>query len=239
MSQFTVQMLLDTGTVRVRDVVCSGECRHRSEEECTAATHLVFPYRGVFVRHVGRTDAVAEANQVLFFNEASLPDQPPGRGRRRLPRCSAIERGAAAGTGAEGAVAHGAALGVSPPAPAHRPARAGAGGAAAPQPEPQHRRNAGSRNPGADAGAARLGERTSHAAGASAGRQKLVDRAKLVLSADPVAALDAGRDRRRGRRFAGLSDAGVPAGRGDAALSLPAAPAAGARAGPAWPATTI
>ena len=63
MSQFTVQMLLDTGTVRVRDVVCSGECRHKSEEECTAATHLVFPYRGVFVRHVGRNDAVAEANQ--------------------------------------------------------------------------------------------------------------------------------------------------------------------------------
>ena len=31
-----------------------------------------------------------------------------------------------------------------------------------------------------------LGERTSHAAGASAGRQKLVDRAKLLLSADPA-----------------------------------------------------
>lgn len=70
MSQFTVQTLLDTGTVRVRDVLCSGECRHKSEEECTAATHLVFPYRGVFVRHVGRNDAVAEANQLLFFNNA-------------------------------------------------------------------------------------------------------------------------------------------------------------------------
>jgi AraC-like DNA-binding protein len=31
-----------------------------------------------------------------------------------------------------------------------------------------------------------LGERTSHAPGASPGRQKLVDRAKLVLSADPA-----------------------------------------------------
>ncbi|TGW07304.1 AraC family transcriptional regulator, partial [Mesorhizobium sp. M2D.F.Ca.ET.145.01.1.1] len=48
MSQYAVQPLLDTGTVRVRDVVCGGECRHRSDEECTAATHLVFPYRGVF-----------------------------------------------------------------------------------------------------------------------------------------------------------------------------------------------
>jgi AraC-like DNA-binding protein len=28
----------------------------------------VFPYRGVYVRHVGENQAVAEANQVLFFN---------------------------------------------------------------------------------------------------------------------------------------------------------------------------
>jgi AraC-like DNA-binding protein len=31
---------------------------------------MVFPYRGVYIRHVGRSDAVAEANQVLFFNES-------------------------------------------------------------------------------------------------------------------------------------------------------------------------
>jgi AraC-like DNA-binding protein len=29
---------------------------------------LVFPYRGVYVRHLGSDQAVAEANQVLFFN---------------------------------------------------------------------------------------------------------------------------------------------------------------------------
>jgi len=29
---------------------------------------MVFPYRGVYVRHVGRTETVAEANQVVFFN---------------------------------------------------------------------------------------------------------------------------------------------------------------------------
>jgi AraC-like DNA-binding protein len=28
----------------------------------------VFPYRGVYIRHVGQNQAVAEANQVLFFN---------------------------------------------------------------------------------------------------------------------------------------------------------------------------
>jgi hypothetical protein len=29
---------------------------------------LVFPYRGVYVRHSGHDETVAEANQVLFFN---------------------------------------------------------------------------------------------------------------------------------------------------------------------------
>lgn len=31
-------------------------------------THLVFPYRGVYLRHVGGEQAVADANHVLFFN---------------------------------------------------------------------------------------------------------------------------------------------------------------------------
>src|SRR5262249_36077284 len=66
--QFTVQTRLHTPAVTVTDVVCSGACRHKSDEECATATHLVFPYRGVYVRHIGRDDAVAEANQVLFFN---------------------------------------------------------------------------------------------------------------------------------------------------------------------------
>jgi AraC-like DNA-binding protein len=60
--------LLTTGSVMVRDVVCGGGCRHRSPEECAQSTHLVFPYRGVFVRHLGRSEAVAEQNQVLIFN---------------------------------------------------------------------------------------------------------------------------------------------------------------------------
>lgn len=69
MPEFDVTLLLDTGTLSVRDVRCRGECSHRSAEECTTATHLVFPYRGVYVRHVGSDDAVADANHVLFFNE--------------------------------------------------------------------------------------------------------------------------------------------------------------------------
>lgn len=66
--EFEVSHLLDTNTIAVRNVRCSGICRHRSAEECSSATHLVFPYRGVYVRHVGSDQAVADANHVLFFN---------------------------------------------------------------------------------------------------------------------------------------------------------------------------
>jgi len=67
-SEFEVNHLLDTDTVALRHVRCSGACRHRSAEECASTTHLVFPYRGVYMRHVGSDQAVADANQVLFFN---------------------------------------------------------------------------------------------------------------------------------------------------------------------------
>ena len=67
-SEFDVTRLLGTDTVALRDVRCAGECRHRSIEECAATTHLVFPYRGVYLRHVGGDQAVADANHVLFFN---------------------------------------------------------------------------------------------------------------------------------------------------------------------------
>ena len=68
MPDFEISRLLDTQTVTVRNVHCAGTCRHRSAEECASATHLVFPYRGVYMRHVGSDQAVADANHVLFFN---------------------------------------------------------------------------------------------------------------------------------------------------------------------------
>jgi AraC family transcriptional regulator len=68
MPEFTVQSLLRAPCVAVQDVGCSGGHRHPDAEEHASATHLVFPYRGAFVRHLGRDEAVAEANQVLFFN---------------------------------------------------------------------------------------------------------------------------------------------------------------------------
>jgi AraC-like DNA-binding protein len=69
-SEFSVACLLDSRTVTVRNVECRGTCRHRSTEECASHTHFVFPYRGLYLRHVGDDLAVADANHVLFFNEA-------------------------------------------------------------------------------------------------------------------------------------------------------------------------
>jgi AraC family transcriptional regulator len=68
MPEFEIKHLLDTDTMALRNVRCGGACRHRSPEECASATQLVFPYRGVYMRHVGSDQAVADANHVLFFN---------------------------------------------------------------------------------------------------------------------------------------------------------------------------
>src|SRR4029453_15600733 len=68
MSEISAHTLLKTRTVGIHDVYCRGTHRHESGEECSDCTHLVFPYRGVYVRHVGREQAGAGANQVLFFN---------------------------------------------------------------------------------------------------------------------------------------------------------------------------
>jgi AraC family transcriptional regulator len=59
MSEFAFQNLLITPTVTVRDVYCQGSFRQLDAEEHTTATQLVFPYRGAYVRHVGRDEAVA------------------------------------------------------------------------------------------------------------------------------------------------------------------------------------
>ncbi|HKU91611.1 MAG TPA: AraC family transcriptional regulator [Steroidobacteraceae bacterium] len=66
--EFTVGKLLDTSVVSVRHVTCRGTCRHRSAEECASQTHFVFPFRGLYLRHVGKDQTVADANHVLFFN---------------------------------------------------------------------------------------------------------------------------------------------------------------------------
>ena len=69
-AEFCAQSLFHSPTVKIRDVYCQGSCCGQSAEEYATATELVFPYRGVFMRHVGSDQAVAEANQVMFFNAA-------------------------------------------------------------------------------------------------------------------------------------------------------------------------
>src|SRR6185369_16745042 len=67
--EIVAQSLFQSPTVTVRDTDCQGTCKHPSSEECTTSTQLVFPYRGVYMRHLGHDQDVAEANQVLFFNQ--------------------------------------------------------------------------------------------------------------------------------------------------------------------------
>ena len=68
MSTLTSKLLLSTELLTLRNVHCNGTCRHRSAEECASATQLVFPYRGLYLRHLGTDQAVADANHVMFFN---------------------------------------------------------------------------------------------------------------------------------------------------------------------------
>ena len=185
MSELSVQTLLSTESVTLRDVVCSGECRHKSAEECSSATHLVFPYRGVYVRHQGKSEAVAEANQVIFFNKTEdyRISHPVEGGDaclslwidEALLRELAPKEQVRAG---DALAFHQSRLRVDPRAQAlvallrHSLMRKVAEPLEAETLTLTLIRRA-------------LGPRTSHAAGASAGRQKLVDRAKLVLSSDP------------------------------------------------------
>ncbi|MBI3677333.1 MAG: helix-turn-helix transcriptional regulator [Proteobacteria bacterium] len=67
-AEFQITQLLATPTVRIRDVRCEGSRRHMGAEERAVRTYLVYPYRGIYVRHVGVDDSVAEPNQVLYFN---------------------------------------------------------------------------------------------------------------------------------------------------------------------------
>lgn len=185
MSELSIQLLLQTDTLTIRDVVCAGECRHKSAEECSSHTHLVFPYRGVYMRHLGRDDAVAEANQVLFFNrdEGYRISHPVAGGdaclvlaldepwlRELVPR-NRIRDGSTLAFRRQR-------LRIDPRAQVlvallrHSLERAAAEPLEAETLALTLLRRA-------------VGERTSHAAGASVGRQKLVDRAKLVLGSDP------------------------------------------------------
>jgi AraC-like DNA-binding protein len=182
--EISVRSLLKSPAVTIRDTYCQGSCGHKSTEECTATTQLVFPYRGVYVRHVGQEQAVAEANQVLFFNagevyqishpvqggdasltlvigEALLRELTPRSLLRESSTLAFRQQRRRIDARAQVLVAllgHSLRHSIAEPLEAESLALTLVQRA--------------------------LGLRTTHAAGASVGRQLLVDRAKLVLTSD-------------------------------------------------------
>ncbi len=182
--EIAVQSLFRSPTLKIQDTYCQGSCQHASAEECTATTQLVFAYRGVYVRHLGSDQAVAEANQVVFFNatEAYRVSHPvPGGDAsltlvvaephlRELAPVTLLRAGAAVAfrqhrlridARAQSLVAllrHSLRQNIAEPLEAESLALTLVRRA--------------------------LGPRTTHASGGSFGRQRLADRAKLVLASD-------------------------------------------------------
>jgi AraC family transcriptional regulator len=179
--EFAVQSLLETPIITIRAVHCRGSCRHESPEECAVETQLVFPYRGVYVRHLGGDQAVADANQVLFFNA--------GQGYR-------VSHPVAGGDASLTLVIDETELQeLSPRGFLHRGAFTSHRLRIDPRAQAlvallQHSlRNGIVESLEAESLALTLfqravGPRTTHTAGASVGRQRLVDRAKIVLASD-------------------------------------------------------
>jgi AraC-like DNA-binding protein len=183
-AEFSADLLLKSPTVSIRDVYCSGHCREQSVEEYATASELVFPYRGAFVRHLGSDQAVAEANQVLFFNagEGYRVSHPVrgGDASLSLAICEELLLELAPVTLLESRTSpafHSQRLRID--------ARAQALVALL-----GHSLRQNVAEPLEAESLAltlvqrALGPRTTHAAGASAGRQRLVDRIKLVLASD-------------------------------------------------------
>jgi AraC family transcriptional regulator len=183
-AEFSAESLMHSSTVTVRDIYCQGSCRHQSAEEFACATELVFPYRGVYMRHLGQDQAVAEANQVLFFNatEGYRISHPVSGGDaslslaisepllHELAPSSFLRDGAtlafrqqrlridARTQSLVALLRHSLRQNIAEPLEAESVALTLVQRA--------------------------LGPRTTHSAGASVGLQKLVDRAKLVLASD-------------------------------------------------------
>ena len=181
---FQVHTLLITPLIELRDVVCAGSCRHKGAVERAGCTHLVFPYRGTYVRHVGVDDAVADASQVLFFNagedyQVSHPN-PGGDASLSMSLDEVLLREIAPA----GLLLPGEPLRFGQPRLRIDP-RAQVLVALL-----RHSLREGIAEPMEGESLAltlahrALAPRTTHAAGSSQGRQRLVDRAKLVLARD-------------------------------------------------------
>jgi len=182
--EFVAECLLRSPAVVIRDTYCRGTFHHQSAEECTTTTQLVFPYRGVYVRHVGHDQAVGEANQVLFFNafegyRISHP-VPGGDASLTLVISEAMLRELAPGS----FLRDGANVLFRPPR-LRIDARTQA--LVALLRHSLHQKIAEpleAESLSLTLVRRALGRRTTHVPGATFGRQRLVDRVKLVLASD-------------------------------------------------------
>ena len=184
MRDYAAQSLLASPTVQLWDVCCNGCRREKSAEECVPATQFVFPYRGVYVRHVLHEEIVAEANQVLFFNggDEYRVSHPVAGGDASL--VLVISEPMLRELAPRALLRDGVAL-------AFRPQRVGIDARAqALVALLRHRLRRRIAEPLEAESLAltlvqrALGPRSTHAAGASFLRQKLVDRVKLVVASD-------------------------------------------------------
>jgi AraC family transcriptional regulator len=179
-----VASLLRTQILSLRDVRCEGACRHRTPEEFASTTHLVFPYRGIYLRHLGRDQAVADANHVLFFNaqEGYQVSHPVAGGDSSLSLTlsdSILRELAPAGILQEHAIAgfRSQHQGIDPRAQALVALL-------------RHGLHNGSLEPLEAEGLTltlvcrSLGPRTSHLCRATQGRRRLTDRVKVLLASD-------------------------------------------------------
>ncbi|MET0229432.1 MAG: AraC family transcriptional regulator, partial [Rhodanobacteraceae bacterium] len=168
----------------VCDLVCDGGGEHARPHGWDGATHLVFPYRGTYVRWRGDAVAVAEAGQVLFFNAGDdyrfVHPVAGGDGSLAVRVEESMLRELAPKT----LLRDGEALAF-----AHERLRIDARAQALVALLRHSLREDIAEPLEAESLALTLvtrslGPRTAHAAGASAGQQRLVDRAKLVLARD-------------------------------------------------------
>jgi len=184
MTGFRIEPLLHTRTVTVRDTVCDGSGEHAAGAAWCAQPHLVFPYRGLFVRHQGQELAVAEAGQVLLSNACA-----DYRTRHPVPGGDAslivhVEESMLREVTPRGLLRDGEAIRFDP-LRLRIDARAQALVAML-----RHGLREAIAEPLEAESLAltlvqrSLGPRTAHAAGSSSGRQRLADRTKLVLASD-------------------------------------------------------
>jgi AraC family transcriptional regulator len=183
-AEIVPKTLLTSPTLTIRDTYCHGTHKHESPEECTRSTQLVFPYRGVYIRHVGQQRVVAEANQVLLFNawQGYRVSDPVSGGDASLSL--AIGESQLHELSPRDLLHDGPGV-IFRPLRLRIDARTQSLIALL-----RHRLRQNIAEPLEAESLAltlvqhALGPRTAHRAGASAGRQALVDRAKLVLASD-------------------------------------------------------